>query len=330
MPDNGTTIIIKKIRKGGHGHHGGAWKVAYADFVTAMMAFFLLLWLLSATSKETKEGIAEYFTPTVGLRDEKGIGFAGGKTTQKDGTKAEDAAPPAIVPGMTPSGAIPMPPEQKKIEDAQEQEAAAQAEKELRQALDSDPNFREFRDQVVFEQTPEGMKISLRDSDKYPMFKESRATLTPAGEKVLQLVSRVVLKMPNRISITGHTDISGTKTGNYTNWELSADRANAARRFMNVIGLEPNRTAKVQGRADQELLLPKSPAAPQNRRIEVILLKGSHIKLPEGFEAAPKDLLSTPRAIRDLPSTHPMGTSDGTETPDDGKRKRIIAPPEEH
>ncbi len=327
MPDNGTTIIIKKIRKGGHGHHGGAWKVAYADFVTAMMAFFLLLWLLSATSKETKEGIAEYFTPTVGLRDEKGIGFAGGKATTKDGTKAEDAAAPAIAPGMTPSGTIPLPPEKTLDEDAEtrEEQALQEAEKELRQSLDADPNFREFREQIVFEQTPEGLKISLRDSEKYPMFEDSKAVLTAAGERILQAVLLVVKKMPNRISITGHTDITGTRTANYSNWELSADRANAARRFMGQIGMEANRTAKIQGRADQELLLPKTPAAPQNRRIEVILLKGSHIRLPEGFDAAPKGLISAPRPNPNPPSTTPMG-SDEPDTPDDGKRKRLIAP----
>ena len=309
MADNGSTIIIKKIRKGGHGHHGGAWKVAYADFVTAMMAFFLLLWLLSATSKETKEGIAEYFTPTVGLRDAKGIGFEGGTTTSKDGTKKEDAAPPAILPGMTPSGPLPLPPEKKLIEDAQEQEVFEQAQKELRQSLDADPNFREFRDQIVFEQTPEGLKISIRDSGKNPMFEEGKPVLTAAGEKILQLVEKVVLKMPNRISITGHTDASGSKNPTYGNWELSADRANAARRYMLMLGIEPNRTGKIIGRADQELLLPKEPTSAQNRRIDVILLHGSHIKMPEGFEAAPRDLMSAPRPIQSLPTGSSGDTS---------------------
>ena len=302
MADDGSPlIVIKKIRKGGHGHHGGAWKVAYADFVTAMMAFFLLLWLLSATSKETKEGIAEYFTPTVGLKDSQGIGFAGGETQVKDGTKKDDAAPPAIQPGMVPSGPLPLPPEQKLIEDAQEQELFQQAEKELRQSLDSDPNFREFRDQIVFEQTPEGLKISIRDNGKNPMFEDGKSVLTVAGEKMLQLISKVVLKMPNRISIIGHTDVSGSRNPNYGNWELSADRANSSRRYMISVGIERNRTGKVIGRADQELLLPKEPTSPSNRRIDVILLRGSHIKMPEGMEAAPKDLLSAPRPINQIP-----------------------------
>jgi chemotaxis protein MotB len=303
MADDSPLIVIKKIRKGGHGHHGGAWKVAYADFVTAMMAFFLLLWLLSATSKETKEGIAEYFTPTIGLRDSKGIGFEGGVTEVKDGTKKDDSAPPAIMPGMVPSGPLPLPPQERKlIEDAQEAEVFQQAEKELRQSLDSDPNFREFRDQIVFEQTPEGLKISIRDSANHPMFLDGKAELTATGEKMLNLISRVVLKMPNRTSIIGHTDVSSSRNPNYGNWELSADRANSARRYMQSIGLEPNRTGKVTGRADQELLLPKEPMSPVNRRIDVILLRGSHIKMPEGFESAPKDLLSAPRPIRALPT----------------------------
>ncbi len=298
MADEGSTIIIKKIKKGGHGAHGGAWKVAYADFVTAMMAFFLLLWLLASTSDAQKAGIADYFTPTVGLKDQMGIGVKGGHSANVDGRKATDKSPPGVMIGAPPVGATPQAPQDEKalIDEAQEAQLFEKAQKEIQQALESDPNFREFQDQILFEQTPEGMKITLRDSDKISMFEADKAILTIQGEKLIRLLTGVVRKLPNRIGITGHTGPDNRQSANpthYSTWELSADRANAARRFMLVANLENNRIGRVMGRADQELLLPKTPDAAGNRRIEILMLKGSHVKMPEGFESAPRQLMST-------------------------------------
>ena len=169
--DKEASIIIKKIKKGGHGgHHGGAWKVAYADFVTAMMAFFLLLWLLQATAQSQKEGIAEYFTPTIGLRDAAGIGFKGGKTSYDEGQKVAEKSPPGIIVGRLPQGPTAQKQEkQSPVEAESEAYLFEKGEKDIKKAIEEDPNFHDFKDNVIVEQTPEGLKIELIDDDKLPM-----------------------------------------------------------------------------------------------------------------------------------------------------------------
>lgn len=307
-PNKEASIIIKKIKKGGHGHHGGAWKVAYADFVTAMMAFFLLLWLLQATAQSQKEGIAEYFTPTIGVRDSAGIGFKGGKTSYDEGRKVAERSPPGIIIGRMPQGPTAQKQErQAPVESTNDAYLFDKAEKTLKQAIEEDPNFRDFRDNVIVEQSPEGLKISMIDDDKMPMFDPKGTQLTQAGEKLLRKMSEVIQKMPNRISITGHTEaVNYVQPGAvYTNWELSADRANAARRFLMTTNLEPDRVAKVVGRADQELLDEKDPTSPRNRRITVVLLRASYLKTLSTQEPAPPDMLTVPKAGKDVNSPTP-------------------------
>lgn len=296
MADN-QTIIIKKIKKGGHGHHGGAWKVAYADFVTAMMAFFLLLWLLSSTSKATKDGIAEYFTPTVGLKDEKGIGVAGGESPLQDGKSKSEMMPPGMVPGQVEQGPTPDVPKPSPIDGEKDAKLFGKAEEELKQAMESDPNLREFSQNLLMEQTPEGLKLELRDDERNPMFLPGSTQLSEAGQKLLASIAPIVSKLPNLLSIVGHTDSTPLGRADYSNWELSADRANSARRFLISIGVSEKQMGKVVGRADQELLLPEVPDSPRNRRLEIILLKGSHMKLQPHQMIAPRGALSTaPRA----------------------------------
>jgi len=293
------SIIIKKIKKGGHGgHHGGAWKVAYADFVTAMMAFFLLLWLLQATAQSQKEGIAEYFTPTFGMRDAAGIGFKGGKTSYDEGRKVAERSPPGIVVGRMPQGPVAQKQEkQSPAESEADTNLFDKAAKDLKKAIEEDPNFRDFKDNVIVEQVPEGLKIDLIDDDKYPMFEPKGVQLTQAGEKLLRKMAQVIQLMPNRISITGHTEATNyvDSNANYTNWELTADRANAARRFLMTTNLEQGRVAKISGRADQELLDPKFPTSPRNRRVTIVLLRASYLKLLEEEAPAPQDILTVPK-----------------------------------
>lgn len=291
-------IIIKKIKKGGHAHHGGAWKVAYADFVTAMMAFFLLLWLLSSVDQSKLEGLAEYFTPTVGLKDSMGIGFEGGETVNEDGKKKSDKSPPGIVtappPGQTSSDA------EKKalVEGEKDAQLFEKAEENMKQAFESDPNLRDLAENIVMEQTPEGLKIDITDSDRHPMFDPGSITLTEFGMRILAKMSLLIEQMPNYISITGHTDASPmtSRGADYTNWELSSDRANAARRYLIRSGVQPQRPRKVTGQAAAELLVPEQPTSPRNRRITIILLRGSYLDLGPDQLPAPRDLLniSTP------------------------------------
>lgn len=291
-----TTIIIKKIKKGGDGHHGGAWKVAYADFVTAMMAFFLLLWLISSTSESQKEGIAEYFTPTVGLRDSMGIGFEGGESPNKEGIKKDDSSPVSIVSNASPKGQSTEKDKKTLIEADQESQLFEQAREEIKKAFEDDPTMREFRDQIVVEQTPEGLKIEVQDSDKKPMFLSGTADMTDFGVKAMDKLADVIEKMPNYISISGHTDAEkfSTRGGAYTNWELSADRANTARRELVKTGMQDERVGKVQGLAYTDLLLPDQPMSSRNRRITIILLRGSHYGASSYLQNRPGSILSVP------------------------------------
>ncbi len=293
------SIIIKKVKKSGHGgHHGGAWKVAYADFVTAMMAFFLLLWLLQATAQSQKEGIAEYFTPTIGVRDSAGIGFKGGKTSYDEGRKVAEKSPPGIIIGRMPQGPTAQRQEkQAPVESTSDAYLFEKAEKNIKQAIEEDPNFQDFKDNVIVEQVPEGLKIEIIDDDKMPMFDPKGTLLTQAGEKILRRMSQIIQMMPNRISITGHTEaVNYVESGSvYTNWELSADRANAARRFLMTTNLEPERVAKIVGRADQELLDEKNPTSPRNRRVTIVLLRASYLKSLGEQEPAPPDILTVPK-----------------------------------
>ena len=325
MAETEQPIIIKKIKKGGHGHHGGAWKVAYADFVTAMMAFFLLLWLLSATDQETKEGIADYFTPTIGLRDSQGIGFDGGIRPTEDGTKKEELSPMGIVVGKQPQGPIPDKPEKEAlIEGESEAKLFEKAEAQIKKALEEDPTLREFKDQIIVEQTPEGLKIEFLDLDKSPMFKPGGVELTLFGEKMLKRMSDLIVIMPNYVSVTGHTDSTANSNPKYTNWELSADRANAARRFFLTTKMEPGRVAKVVGMADRELRVKDDPKSPRNRRISVILLKGSHMNIDDSMLPGSRSILRyTPQT--DL--NKPLITLD----PDSGKTTKTapVIKPEE-
>jgi chemotaxis protein MotB len=284
-------IIVKKIKKGGGGHHGGAWKVAYADFVTAMMAFFLLLWLLSTSSKATLEGIAEYFTPTTGVKDSQGIGFKGGLGDVMVGV-GKPMSQPGLVSGAAPMGEVPdnqdrpSPEDAKKDDNLFEEGATA-----VTQAVAQDKTLQAYRDNLRLEQTAEGLRISVSDSDKMSMFETGKATLTPEGEKILARLAPIVQRMPNYLALTGNTDGSPAELGRagYTNWELSTDRAQTARRFLEKEGVEPERTKRVVGMADRELIVPAEPRNPRNRRIVLLMLRGEHMMIPDGAvpEAAP-------------------------------------------
>lgn len=314
------TIIIKKIIKGGGGHHGGAWKVAYADFVTAMMAFFLLLWLLSVTTPAQKIGLAEYFTPTMGIKDSMGIGFKGGKKSSPDVGRANtDLNAPGIIAGQVhqgpvaaaPDASIPIKPEPdaeststdnkatkegKDVPNGEDGDDLKVAEQDIKQSLESDPNLQSFKNNVVVQDSPEGLKVDMIDDQKTPMFVPGGAALTDTGKKVLDSMANIIAKTPNNISINGNTDAAGaTSNPQYTNWELSADRANAARRFLVTTQLEPDRVQKVVGMADRNLLVPQEPSSPRNRRITIILLRGSYFRDPKAMPTT-RTLLSVPNA----------------------------------
>lgn len=254
-------IIVKRIKKGGHGHHGGAWKIAYADFVTAMMAFFLLMWLLGSVSQGTLDGIAEYFkTPLkVALSGGQGTGDAtsvvkGGGTdlTRKSGQVKKSA----------------------EAERAAEKDRMNRLQKKIQQTIDQSAQLKTYKDQLKLEMTAEGLRIQIVDEQNRPMFSSGSAELLPATRELLQALAKDLNQMPNRISISGHTDSTPYSggLGGYSNWELSADRANAARRELIAGGLESDKVLRVVGLADADPLIRSDMQAAENRRITIVVL----------------------------------------------------------
>jgi len=316
-------IIIKKIKKvSGGGHHGGAWKVAYADFVTAMMAFFLLLWLINVTTPAQKMGLAEYFTPTIGVKDSMGIGFKGGKTPSTvTGRANTDTAAPGLVVGQIKQGPISTAPDvsipakpdpdaeststdrkakqsgqdSPDSQDSDDSDPIKSAVVDVKQSLEKDPDLKDFKNNIMVQNTPEGLKIDMIDDAKKPMFQPGNSTLTDTGKKALDSMANIIVKTPNNIIINGYTDANTAANPQYTGWELSADRANAVRRFLITTQLERDRVLKVIGYADRDLLTPEDPKNQRNNRVTIVLVRGSYFRDPK---AAPtvKSLLSVPAA----------------------------------
>jgi chemotaxis protein MotB len=292
MADERPIIIKKVIKKGGHGHHGGAWKVAYADFVTAMMAFFLLLWLLNATTEEQKKGISNYFAPTSISNSQSGAGgiLGGMSLSEVSALKAEQLPP--LQPRQTQEGveakeATEEDPtrgskaEGQGIEDevlrearrAEEARELEQAAAHLRQAIQESPELAELAQNLLVEMTPEGLRIQIIDQDRRPMFASGQVAPLPYTRQLLAKVAEVIQSVPNAISISGHTDaVPFRRADGYSNWELSADRANAVRRILMDVGISAERVLNVTGKADKEPLIKDDPNAASNRRISVTLL----------------------------------------------------------
>lgn len=294
MAAPGSTIIIKKIKKGGHGHHGGAWKVAYADFVTAMMAFFLLLWLLTATPVENLKGLADYFSPTLGMQGKLGIGFAGGRSPDHEGRSQGNWASMGLIFGSPPSGPIIKFPERDNRIDVDNQNVTfGQAKEKISRSIDESKDFSEFRDNILIEQTPEGLKINITDTEKRPMFKQGSAELEEPAKRILAKIASLVKDIPNYIKISGSTNsLNTSKEANYTNWELSADRANAARRYLIKVGMESSQIARIVALADQEPLNFEDPEALQNNRVTITLLRKTLIAYNR--QPAPEEIMMGP------------------------------------
>jgi chemotaxis protein MotB len=290
-------IIIKRVKKVEGGAHGGAWKVAYADFVTAMMAFFLLLWLLNVTTDEQKSGIADYFAPTTVSFSRSGSGgVMGGLTLSSEGAKSSDDNSSAVVVQLTTELTAPTEVSkadsesladatEKQLEEemaAREQSTFDEAQNVLEAVFKENPELEEMSEQVKIDMTDEGMRIQIVDQEGGSMFVAGTNQLTERSKKVVGEIAAVISKLPNDISISGHTDASpydNKKTGE-SNWELSSGRANASRRVLEEFGVEPERIARVIGKADQDPLIEEDPFLPENRRISIILLRRATVLPP--------------------------------------------------
>ncbi|MCC6503250.1 MAG: OmpA family protein [Deltaproteobacteria bacterium] len=240
-------IIIKRIKKGhGGGHHGGAWKVAYADFVTAMMALFLVLWLVAMLSIDTKKAVAEYFRSHTVFKGTE-AGGATGFSTMIGGPVKIDAEEGGI-----------------KSRDKRFELIAAKLNKIVEDKL------HEYREQVMIFTTSEGIRLELTERDMSPMFESGTAKLMPGGEEVISTLAEVLSEFPNAIAIEGHTDRSRYPGGNYTNWELAADRANVARRQLVSKGFDAAKITRVTSYADA-VPLRDDPFDPANRRVSILV-----------------------------------------------------------
>ncbi len=332
----GDLIIVRREEGGGHAHHGGAWKVAYADFVTAMMAFFLLMWLINATTEEQRRGIADYFNPTNVLSSaQSGSGRPfGGQTPNDDAAMVSTTGTIQVQPGkrpvvmdideddsQTPAEPVPRREGPRGQEDAEnarlvlrtppgalvgpeqprggpaaepsleqrpenvgetelrqelakrEREAFEAAAEQIREAVRSDPALADLNRQLLIEQTPEGMRIQLVDAERQPMFALGGAAPNDRARALLLRVGQVIQRLPNAISIAGHTDSTPFRGGGErSNWDLSTERANVTRRLLVDAGIADNRIKSLAGHAERDLLIPEQPTAAANRRVSITLI----------------------------------------------------------
>jgi chemotaxis protein MotB len=269
-------IIVKKVKKGGHAAHGGAWKIAYADFVTAMMAFFLLMWLLGSTSEGDKKGLSDFFSAPlkVALAGGTGAGQSnsiltggGADLTQKAGQSRQGDGNDPI---------------QKKraIEVARAEVAKQDAKKmaalsaKISAVISNSPKLAQFSSQIRLETTPDGLQIQIIDDQKRPMFDSGSAVVKPYMRDILREIGAALNDVENKISLDGHTDQApyGSGERGYSNWELSTDRANASRRELVAAGMPDDKLARVVGLASSILLEPDNPLSPANRRISIIVM----------------------------------------------------------
>ena len=310
-------IVVKRIKKVVGGHHGGAWKIAYADFVTAMMAFFLLMWLLGSTTKGDLQGIASYFATPLKVAMEGGSGSGDSSSVIKGGGKDLTRQE-----GQVQNASAKL---RKKTFDLKGAEASLRQQEKLRlealkaqiqAAIDANPMLKQFKKQLLLDITTEGLRIQIVDEQNRPMFATASADLEPYTKDILRAIGQMLNTVPNRISLTGHTDAAPYANGGtaYSNWELSCDRANASRRELVAGGMNEDKVLRVVGMASSIPLDKENPMAPINRRISIIVLNkkteddiirdGATVNTVTGKDLSPGTLAPVPAVA---PSTHVNG-----------------------
>ncbi|NFV80518.1 flagellar motor protein MotB [Magnetospirillum aberrantis SpK] len=294
MVENAPVIIKRPKKVVGGEHHGGAWKVAYADFVTAMWAFFMLLWLLSSVTEEQLQGISNYFAPTMASKSQSGAGGMLGGQTIGEGAQMSNTSSPSLVQHLPPSSVGPggedlTTPSTEPTEGMGEKEfKAALAEREqarfdkarnvLETAVRGIPELKQFQGSMLVDNTPEGLRIQLTDQEGLAMFPLGSSAMYGHTRALLDVIARVVNQLPNNVTVAGHTDATPFQDpSGYGNWELSADRALAARRGLVASGVPERKIRRVLGVSDQEPLDADNPKAPRNRRISIVVLRENEV-----------------------------------------------------
>ena len=274
-------IIIKRIKKAAHGHHGGSWKVAYADFVTAMMAFFLLMWLLGFTTEGERKAISDYFQSPSAIQGkggsstsliDMGKGMDSPRTSQKKPNQETTAVSREDVPTES-SAAAAGSPDAKMLANENDKKRLESLLEELKKAIDASQALKPFKDQLLLDITPEGLRLQIVDKENRSMFDVGSPNLQSYMRGILHEVSKVITGVPNHISIAGHTDARAyASAADYSNWELSSDRANACRRELVRGGMSDEKIARVVGLASTVLFDKANPLSPINRRISIVVM----------------------------------------------------------
>jgi chemotaxis protein MotB len=294
-------IIIKRVKKGGHAAHGGAWKIAYADFVTAMMAFFLLMWLLGSTSEGDKKGIADYFGSPLkvamgggsGSGDSSSVVKGGGTDLTRQGGQVKQGDVEAQRKTL----------QLRALRAEQRRAEAARLEslkKKVEEVLAANPKLAAMQSQIRLEMTRDGLRIQIVDELSRPMFDSGSAVVKPYMRELLREIGTVLAEVPNRLTLEGHTDAQpfGVGERGYSNWELSSDRANASRRELGAGGLPDERVLLVQGLASSMLFEPADPMSAVNRRISIIVMNRDAedrlLRAPADEESAPVAVVPPP------------------------------------
>jgi len=316
-------IIVRKKRGGGHGHHGGAWKVAYADFVTAMMAFFLVMWLVGAGTKQQRAAISEYFknpsmTPGQSTMAPSGKMGPGGASTSM--IKLGGAMDLPKGPGDQQAFAKPAAAEVDKLAKEQEKRRLEKLMDDLKEAIAKSQAMAPYKDQLLLDITSEGLRIQIVDKQNRPMFDTGSGVMKAYTVQILHELAGFVNQVPNTISISGHTDSARYVSADsaYGNWELSADRANAARRTLVEGGMVPDKVARVVGLAASVPFDKADPAAPINRRISIVVMTREAAKAALSPEVAAEPSLPEATKLHAAEAEHVGGAMPDTPAPSAG------------
>src|ERR1035437_7410840 len=280
MSEDVRPIVIKRIKKVAAGHHGGAWKLAYADFVTAMMAFFLLMWLLGSTANGDLKGIADYFLNPLKVGMSGGSGAGDATSILKGGGKDLTSTS-----GQVRNGEVESKKKSPALKDTKAEDLRKEFEKRekvsldelkgsIEKLIDTNSMLRQFKNQLLIDVTPEGLRIQIIDEQNRPMFDTSSAELKPYSKVILREIGRALNAVPNKVSFSGHTDAAqfGGGEKGFSNWELSSNRANASRREMIAGGMDENKVLRVVGLSSTVLFDKNDPLSSANRRINVVVL----------------------------------------------------------
>lgn len=272
----GQPIVIKRVKKVIHGAHGGSWKVAFADFVTALMAFFMVMWLTSSSTPEQKAAISKYFNDPYGVGSNTAAGEgAGGSSNSQIPATGQLGSNDSVIQLLGEANSENTSESTTKNEESKEQEKKVleALKEELKKEIQASQSLAPFKDQILIDITPEGLRIQIVDKENRPMFALGSPTLEPYTRAILRELAGTIAKVPNRISVTGHTDATPFLSNDgYTNWELSSDRANAARRELLIGKLPEDKIARVVGLSSSIPFDKNNPLNPINRRINIIVM----------------------------------------------------------